>query len=451
MMKMTTPTKTPGMQVARSGADPGAPDAPPLRFTDNYLKTLKPEPGKREKIVFERSSSGLGVRVSASNVSFIVQLRLEDGSRWRSVLGQWGSKLTVEAARKAVQALAGDIARGVDPRLKRREAEARAKAEAEEAEANRLTVRVLLDLWRKKHLVPNRAPGYAKRAASSVERHFRGLLHRPAGSITKKEVRDALGRVTGPGAARQAATSLVSLLRWAMTEDYLSANPIEGFALPSLSPPRERTLDADEARRVFAAASRLPYPAGPYIRLLMLTAGRRAEIAQLLWTEVKDGDGGDGPAIELPAGRTKTGNGHRIPLAPAALDALTECKRHSVVGCKFVFSSDGWRAINDFDRLKKRLDEEVGGRPLPHWRLHDFRRTVVSTLAAMGYDPVVIDLLLGHAPSKLSPVARIYQKFDHAPTRRKALEDWAAFLTQPGAEIVALDARSHAAKQQKTK
>jgi hypothetical protein len=67
---------------------------------------------------------------------------------------------------------------------------------------------------------------------------------------------------------------------------------------------------------------------------------------------------------------------------------------------------------------------------------------VVTALAALGFDPTVIDLLLGHAPTKLSPVARVYQRFEHAPTRRRALEAWAKHLTQPGAEVV--DLKTHA-------
>jgi hypothetical protein len=65
----------------------------------------------------------------------------------------------------------------------------------------------------------------------------------------------------------------------------------------------------------------------------------------------------------------------------------------------------------------------------------------VTFLAGQGYDPVAIDLLLGHTPSKLSPTARIYQRFEHADTRREALEVWGKALTQPPAEVVALKTR----------
>ena len=63
-------------------------DEPPMqarprgfRFSDAFLKKLKVPEGQREVIQFE-AGTGLGVRVSANGqISFIVQLRLKDGSR----------------------------------------------------------------------------------------------------------------------------------------------------------------------------------------------------------------------------------------------------------------------------------------------------------------------------------------------------------------------------------
>jgi integrase len=413
------------------GENGGRKTTPP-RFSDTYLRALRPPPDRRELIQFE-AGTGLGVRVSKANVSFIVQLKLKDGTRWRETLGAYG-KLTVEAAREAAQALAGDIAKGVD--LHKARADVVAAARARE-ETKKFTLRALVDCWCSKHLVARR-PGYARRAASGVERAFAGLLDRPAALIAKPEVREALDRVSvesGPGAARQAGAQALAAYRWAVSEDLLQANPLDSLKLPPLTPPRERILNDDEARRVYAAACRLPYPGGAYVRLLMLTGCRRAEIAGLRWEEIVADDDEGRKALELPPERMKAGKPHRVPLSAAALDTLRDCQR--VVGCAYVFSSDGWRAINNFDRLKKQLDEEVSDPPLKHWTFHDLRRTLVTTLAAKGFDPVVIDLLLGHQPSKLTPIARIYQKFEHAATRRKALETWAEHLTRSSSEVVA--------------
>ncbi len=70
-----------------------------------------------------------------------------------------------------------------------------------------------------------------------------------------------------------------------------------------------------------------------------------------------------------------------------------------------MLTSDGRRAFADFDRTKTRIDQALsdGGGEIADWRLHDFRRTLVSALAGKPYrfSPIMLDLLLGHQPRQL--------------------------------------------------
>ena len=66
--------------------------------------------------------------------------------------------------------------------------------------------------------------------------------------------------------------------------------------------------------------------------------------------------------------------------------------------------------------------------PLVPWRLHDIRRTGVSTLARLGVNSIVADKLLGHQAAKLRGVAAVYQRHDFADERARALETWAAHV-----------------------
>jgi hypothetical protein len=71
----------------------------------------------------------------------------------------------------------------------------------------------------------------------------------------------------------------------------------------------------------------------------------------------------------------------------------------------------------------------------------------------MGFNPVVADLLLAHQPSKLSTVARVYQRHDYASERAAALKAWAEHVarcadpTRQGGDRVA-DLGAHRAKVQ---
>ena len=409
------------------------------RFSDAMLAKLKVPPGARELIKFE-AGTGLGVRVSASGqISFIGQLPLPDAARWRWTIGVYG-QITVDDARAVVQALAGDIARGVDPRQKRVELEAAAKAKAKDAEAKQFTVRVLTERWTRDSL-STRRPSYAKRAAAGVVRTFKHLFDTPAAALTRADVRQALeakrakkvkttGRSRiegGPGAVRNAAVSLKAAYRWALQEDLLDQDPLAGLKLPARVGGRDRVLTADEARRIYSAAGRLNYPAQHFVRLLMLTGWRCAEIAGLRWDEIQTE--ADGQAIVLPPHRTKTSSGHHAPLSQAAFDVIAECARRRVVGSPYVLTSTGALPFSNFSRIKRELDHELAndGGAIRDWRYHDFRRTIVSTLARrpFRFDSVMLDLLLGHQPRMLSPVARIYQQEKHHDDRREALEAWA--------------------------
>jgi integrase len=415
----------------------------PKKFTDAFLAGLRPVGDARAVTLFEAGGSGLGVRASRSGkVAFIAQLAIpDDKRRWRETIGTWGG-MTIADARALVSKMALDMRLGVDLHKQRAEAEA---AKADDAEDRKFTLKDLVEAWRSKHLIVNRRPSYAKRAPRAIELTFESLLKRPATAITADEARKA--RIAaedkrGAAAARFAAAALIAAYHWAVAQGRLKASPIDGLALPSATPGRDRVLTVAEVRRVWGAACRLPYPGGPFIRLLLLTGARRSEIAGLRRAEIVEGDTGL-KTIELGPERTKTGARHVIPLAQAALDVLAACPRFS--GCEYVFSSDGWRGINNFDRLKLALDAEIaadGGAAMPYWVFHDLRHTIVTHLSGEafnggeGFDPIVLDKLLGHQPARLRGMAVRYNHQEFLPARRRALTAWADFVAREPAPVV---------------
>ena len=247
--------------------------------------------------------------------------------------------------------------------------------------------------------------------------------------VSKREIRARVDLFNGRGQRRFAASVVVSIFNLAAKKDWISANPLANFDMPEMPPERERTLVPWEAQIIYTAMGALPYPEGPFLRLLMLTACRRAEIAGLRWDEVRDDE--DGKVLLIPPERTKTGRitkiAHRVPLSPEAWRIIATVPR--VVGCPYVFSRDGVRPITHFDRMKDRLDAEVARlADIKPFVLHDFRRSIATILASKGFDPLAVDMLLGHVPTGLSQIARIYNRYQHAETRRKALEAWADLL-----------------------
>jgi hypothetical protein len=110
---------------------------------------------------------------------------------------------------------------------------------------------------------------------------------------------------------------------------------------------------------------------------------------------------------------------------------IADCPVHQ--GCPFVFTNNGVKAQGDTVRLKAKLDALLkadGSPPMEPWVFHDFRRSLVSCLAKRGHNPVAIDMLLGHKPSHLNAIARVYQQHDFGSERVAALNAWGQIVTE---------------------
>ena len=184
---------------------------------------------------------------------------------------------------------------------------------------------------------------------------------------------------------------------------------------------------------MWRAAGTLGHPFGPLVRLLLLTAQRREEVAGMRWSEVS----ADMAVWTIPAKRAKNGAAHVVHLAPEARAVLASVPR--IAGSDFVFTTTGRTAASGFSKAKERVDAAIakaraetavdaGADPeaMPAWRFHDLRRSAVTWLAGAGFPPNVCDKLLNHVTTTgLSHVARVYQRAEFLPERRAALEAWA--------------------------
>jgi hypothetical protein len=82
-------------------------------------------------------------------------------------------------------------------------------------------------------------------------------------------------------------------------------------------------------------------------------------------------------------------------------------------------------------KAKKRLDERIAdklGAPLPHWTIHDLRRTLATGLQRLGVRLEVTEAILNHVGGSRSGIAGIYQRHDWATEKRAALDAWATHV-----------------------
>jgi len=172
-------------------------------------------------------------------------------------------------------------------------------------------------------------------------------------------------------------------------------------------------------------------PFGPLLKLLLLTGARLNEVARMTRDELS----ADGATWSLPRSRTKNARPHVVPLPPAARDLITSVP-HIVNKAGYVFTTRGDVPVSSWTYLKNLLDaamiavakQECADAKIPHWRLHDLRRTTVTGMAELGIQPDVIELCVNHISGTRSGVAGVYNRSELLPERKAALERWAAHL-----------------------
>jgi integrase len=232
--------------------------------------------------------------------------------------------------------------------------------------------------------------------------------------ITRRDVLAELDRLMDRGAPYQANRTLAcvrKLFNWCIERGYIATSPAANIKAPGLEKYRDRVLTDEELRAVWEACDAVGYPAGPYVRLLILAAARRGELAGMQ----RDHIGGD--LWRIP--QTKNDRPHAIPLTAMAQSIINDLP---LFGGSYMFTSDGGRKpINGFSKLKTALDRVSG---VTDWRLHDLRRTAATGIAALGFPPHVVERILNHVHGGFSPVAAVYNRHAYQNEMRAALEAW---------------------------
>jgi integrase len=405
------------------------------KLTDRFLAALKVEEGRKDRLVFDTACPGLGVRLTAKGTRTFVAQWTDPATKGkvREPLGVWGS-ITIEQARDAARARLGAVAKGIDPKAERQRR--RKEAERERSEAA-LTFDALIEEWATLHLAQRRER-YRAEAVRAIRLAFADLLKRPAARVTRADAVNALDKLLRAGKLTMAGRTLAyarAAFRWAEKRGKVPANPFQGLPIATGTTPRERVLSDTELAEVWAAADTIGYPFGPFFKLAILTMQRRAEVAGMRWSEIAD----DLSQWTLSGSRMKNGRSHDVHLSEPVRAIVRETPR--VEGCDFVFSTTGRTPISGISKAKLALDAAImatraaaadmsGRKPLPAipWRLHDLRRSGVSTLARLGFDSIVVDKILAHQPAKLLGVAAVYQRHDFAHERAAALDAWAAHV-----------------------
>jgi integrase len=205
---------------------------------------------------------------------------------------------------------------------------------------------------------------------------------------------------------------------WAIARGLIDTNRCAGIKPPAAEKSRDRVLSDGELKAVWHACERLGWPFGPLIQLLILTGQRRDEVGSMRWAELDLA----GRLWQLPKERTKNNVAHPVSLAPRAA-AILEAMPRIAGEQDFVFTTNGKTAASEFSRAKARIDKALPD--MPHWTLHDLRRTAASGMARLGVQLPVIEKVLNHVSGSFAGIVGVYQHHAFTDEKRQALEAWA--------------------------
>jgi integrase len=400
-----------------------------LKLTEKAIGDLECPPGRKDMLVFDDSLPGLAVRVSAKGKTFLAQYTL-DGTRRRVPIGRWGA-VTLESARSAAKGILGDVAKGNDVASDRAAAR---KKKAEEAAAAKMTLEKLIQEWESLGL-GNARKSHRVNAPRAIRNAFAKELKEPASTLPRRRAVEVLDAIVESGRPTMAARTLAygrACYSWGKKRGKVDANPFAGLPISTASVSRDRVLSNFEVSVIWKAAPRLGWPFGPLFQILLLSVQRRDEVAGMRWSELS----ADLTIWTIPKERAKNRRSHIVHLAPAAVALLEKAPRFLIKEdgeekqSDFVFTTTGKTPASGISKAKARLEEKAaelwkGAEPMPHWQLHDFRRTAVTWLAGAGVPPHVCDRLLNHVTGSIQGVAAVYQRQEFLAERKAALEKWA--------------------------
>ncbi len=69
---------------------------------------------------------------------------------------------------------------------------------------------------------------------------------------------------------------------------------------------------------------------------------------------------------------------------------------------------------------------EEFGKPVKPWRIHDLRRTAASGMAALGFQPHVVERVLNHVSGAQGGLVGVYQRHEYRQERKAAIMAWGA-------------------------
>ncbi len=410
------------------------------KLTNALLKSIQP-PETGRHVLWDTERQGLQFRVTNKGArSWLVQKKVKGGERLSITLGRYPDISLSEARAEALR-IEMEARSGVN-RVK--EAAASEIARATEA-AQARSVGEVLELYIDQHIRRNLKEGQSREERErQLRTSFAPLTQIRMDKLTRANLQGIVDNKAAEGKitmANRLRSALCAFTAWSFNRDYILTDPGAKVQKAGTENARTRTPSISEVREIWSASYDLGDLWGPYVRLAILLGQRsRKEVLEMQWAWVNF----DRRRLEIPT--TKNKKPHIVHLPEPAIVELRNLRAHQLnrkLETRFVFTTTGKTPASGLSKAKMRLDNILNqsraasdDAPMPHWVLHDLRRSQATALAEAGFSEAVVDRLQNHVAvgSRPSQVAHVYQLAEMLDERARALDYWAEIVTRQGSE-----------------
>lgn len=376
-------------KLMRLATESGRREPLKLAFTTPVLNSIKP-PATGRTSIFDTRCAGLSFVVTSNgHKSFHLYKRINGRPR-RVKIGDFPG-VTVEQARKIIQTMIGEIAKGVDVATERQQAR---KAE---------TFGELFARYMRDHALPKKRTGHEDQA--KYDKHLVDWANRKAASITHDEVQALHARIGAkrPGAANRVLALISKVFNFARLD-----NPAKGVdRFPEHD--RERFVLPDEMPKLFAAMEAEGEPWSDFFMLCLLTGARKGNVEAMAWADVNL----EAAIWTIPAEQFKAGRQMVVPLTGEAVKILARrLSEQKPEASAWVFPAGS--ASGHIEEPRKAWERIQAASGLTDLHIHDLRRSMGSWQAATGANLSVIGKALGHTNTSTTA---IYARVNLDPVR----------------------------------
>jgi integrase len=417
------------------------------------LTALKVQNAKAKSVVTEISDGGCaGLRLVVHPTGHRVWIvRYRYGGRTRkltlgnAIVLRRGEKdpgngaLTLMAARKACTDALHRLAQGHDPGTEKLARQY--EKEREQARADETFEAVALDYFERAAVEKKDFRSAPRQLANLQRLAFPVIGKLPISSIRRSDIVRLLDKISveqGP----TAADGVLGILSGVMKEHAKRSDDFVPPIVPGMRKTstkeraRERILDDAELTAVWRASSEGGV-FGSFVRFLLLTACRRNEASEMVWSELGRNGNGNGALLwTLPKERNKSKQELVRPLSSAAQAVLAGVPRpivsahagtmpsptFSAHAENLVFQADGRTVRANVGGMKSAFDQACG---VKGWVLHDLRRTARSLMSRAGVSENHAERCLGHV---IGGVKGVYDRHRYVEEMRLAYEKLATLI-----------------------